>query len=71
MICKGLGLRIKAVRQAKELTQVALAKTAKISPSYLVQIEGSAKNPPIRTPSLSVLERLATALQVTVGELVE
>ena len=71
MICKGLGLRIKAVRQAKGLTQVALAKKARISPIYLVQIEGSTKNPPIRTPSLSVLERLAKALKVTVGELVE
>jgi len=71
MISEGLGMRIKAVRQAKGLTQVALAKKARISPIYLVQIEGSAKNPPIRTPSLSVLERLAKALQVTVGELVE
>ena len=71
MISEGLGLRLKAVRQAKGLTQGAPAKTARISPSYLVQIEGSAKNPPIRTPSLSVLARLAKALKVTVGELVE
>jgi len=71
MISEGLGLRLKAVRQARGLTQVALAETARISPSYLVQIEGSAKNPPIRTPSLSVLARLAKALKVTVGELVE
>jgi transcriptional regulator with XRE-family HTH domain len=71
MIAEGLGLRLKAVRQARGLTQVALAKQARISPSYLVQIVGSAKNPPIRTPSLSVLARLAKALTVSVGELVE
>jgi transcriptional regulator with XRE-family HTH domain len=64
-------MRIKAIRQEKGLTQVALAKRAKISPIYLAQIEGSAKNPPIRTPSFPMLEKLAKALKVTVGELVE
>ncbi len=68
---KRLGMRIKAMRQERGLTQVALAKKAKISPIYLAQIEGSAKNPPIRTPSLPMLERLAKALKVKVGELVE
>jgi len=52
------------------LTSVALAKKAKIGPIYLAQIEGSAKKPPIRMPSLPMLERLAKALQVPVGELV-
>jgi transcriptional regulator with XRE-family HTH domain len=50
---------------------VALAKKAKIGPIYLAQIEGSAKKPPIRTPSLPMLERLTKALHVTVGELVK
>ena len=68
---KRLGMRIKAIRQEKGLTQVALAKKAKISPIYLAQIEGSAKKPPIRTPSLPMLERLTKALHVTVGELVK
>ena len=53
------------------LTSVALAKKAKIGPIYLAQIEGSAKKPPIRTPSLPMLERLTKALHVTVGELVK
>lgn len=37
-------MRIKAIRQEKGLTQVELAKRAKISPIYLAQIEGGAKN---------------------------
>ena len=67
MSSKRLGTRIKAVRQERGLTQIGLAKRAKIRPIYLAQIEGSAKNPPSRTPSLSMLQRLAKALQVTVG----
>jgi transcriptional regulator with XRE-family HTH domain len=68
---KRLGMRIKTIRQEKGLTQVELAKRAKMSPIYLAQIEGSAKNPPIRTPSFAMLEKLAKALKVTVGTLVE
>jgi transcriptional regulator with XRE-family HTH domain len=68
---KRLGMRIKAVRQERGLTQVGLAKKAKINPIYLAQIEGSAKNPPISTPSLPMLQKLAKALKLTVGELVE
>jgi transcriptional regulator with XRE-family HTH domain len=71
MTPKRLGMRIKEVRQAKGLTQAALAKKAGIHPIYLAQIEGSAKNPPIRTPSVPMLERLAKALKVKVGELLE
>ena len=68
---KRLGMRIKALRQEKGYTQEALATKARMSRVYLAQIEGSAKRPPIRTPSLPMLERLAKALKVTVGELVE
>jgi transcriptional regulator with XRE-family HTH domain len=71
MSLKGLGMRIKAMRQERGLTQVGLAKKAKINPIYLAQIEGSAKNSPTRTPSLPMLERLAKALKVKVGELLE
>ena len=68
---KRLGMRIKAMRQERGFTQVALAKKAKIGPIYLAQIEGSAKKPPIRTPSLPMLERLAKALQVKLTDLLE
>jgi transcriptional regulator with XRE-family HTH domain len=68
---KRLGMRIKETRQARGLTQETLAKKAGIHPVYLAQIEGSAKNPPTRTPSLPMLQRLAKALKVKVGELLE
>jgi transcriptional regulator with XRE-family HTH domain len=64
-------MRIKELRNKKGLTQEALAKRARIHPVYLAQIEGSAKNPPTRTPSLPMLEKLAKALKVKVGELLE
>ena len=64
-------MRIKAMRIKKGLTQVALAKKAKMSPIYLAQIEGSAKNPPTRTPSLPMLQRIAKALGVKAGELLD
>lgn len=68
---KGLGMRIKEVRLRQGMTQEALAAKAGIHPVYLAQIEGSAKNPPTRTPSLPMLQKLAKALKVKVGELVE
>ena len=71
MTPKRLGMRIKELRKQKGLTQETLAKKAGIHPIYLAQLEGSAKNPPTRTPSLPVLEKLAKALKVKVGELLE
>ncbi len=64
-------MRIKAVGQERGFPQIAVAKTAKISPSYRVQSEGRAKHPPIRPPRLPRLQRLAKTLKVTVGALVE
>ena len=48
------------------MTQQAIAAKAKIQRVYLAQIEGAT-----RAPSLEMLERLAKALKVPVGELVE
>ena len=62
-------MRLKRLRQAKGWTQRRLADKAEISLVYLAQIEGSAKNPPVRTPSLRTLERLAKSLGLPVGEL--
>jgi len=44
---------------------------AGIHPVYLAQLEGSAKNPPTRMPSLPMLAKLAKALKVKVGKLLE
>ena len=55
------------LRATKQLTQVDLAKHAKIARGYLADIEaGHRKN-----PSLAVLQRLARALGVPVTALLE
>jgi transcriptional regulator with XRE-family HTH domain len=60
-----LGQVVKTLRETKSLTQVALAKRAKVSQGYLAAIERGLK----RNPSLAVLKRLASALGVPVTEL--
>jgi XRE family transcriptional regulator of biofilm formation len=56
---------IRTIREAKGLSQVELAKKAKVARSYVVRLEsGQQKN-----PSLAVLKRLAKALGVRVTEL--
>lgn len=56
---------LRELRASKNLTQVTLAKRAKIARGYLADIEaGHRKN-----PSLPVLKRLAKALGVPLVEL--
>jgi transcriptional regulator with XRE-family HTH domain len=58
---------IRTLREAKGLSQVELAKRAKVARPYVVRLEsGQQKN-----PSLVVLKRLAKALGVSVGRLLE
>lgn len=57
---------MKRIRAEKGLTQRALADKTTIHRVYLAMIEGAS-----RAPSLETLERLAKALKVKVGELVE
>jgi len=62
-----LGRMVKRLREDKGMTQVELAKKAKVTQPYLAQLEaGTRKN-----PSLEILKRLARALGVPVGELLE
>lgn len=62
---KSLGINIKRLRDEKEYTLRALAKSARISPSFLSQVEkGKA------SPSLDTLKRIATELDTTIGNLV-
>jgi transcriptional regulator with XRE-family HTH domain len=58
---------LRAMREAKGLTQVQLAKRAKLTQSYLAEIETGTK----KNPSLALLKRLAKALGVPVTELLE
>ena len=57
---------IKRIRNERGLTQQGLADKAKINRVYLAQLEGQA-----RTPSLAMLGRLAKALKVKAGALLE
>ena len=56
---------LKAKREEKGLTQIGLAKRAKVSQAYVARIEAGSK----KNPSLAVLQRLAKALGVPVTEL--
>ncbi len=59
-----LGLRVRALRQGRGISQEALADEALIHRSYMGDIERGMRN-----PSLENLYAIATALGVTVGEL--
>ena len=56
---------LKTVREERELTQVDLARKAKVGRTYIVKLESGDK----KNPSLAVLQRLAKALGVPVTEL--
>lgn len=66
MSAKRLGIKLKQLRMQRGLTQVAAAKKVRITQAYIALLEKGKQN-----PTLDVLERLATALKVTVAELVE
>jgi transcriptional regulator with XRE-family HTH domain len=58
------GKRLKKLREAREMSQAALATRAKISRGYLIRLEAGRQD-----PTLGMLERLAKALGVPVKEL--
>jgi transcriptional regulator with XRE-family HTH domain len=60
-------MTLKALRTARGLTQVALARKAKMQQTYVAQLETGVE----ANPTLDTLRRLAKALRTTVGELVE
>jgi transcriptional regulator with XRE-family HTH domain len=59
-------MTIKRLRKRRGLTQAALAKAAGVHRVYVAQIEGQTK-----VPSIATLEKLAKALGVKVGRLLE
>lgn len=61
-----LGARIKKLRDENQLSQEELAHRATIHVTYLSGLENGKRN-----PSLSVLDRLANALNVKIGVLFE
>ena len=62
-----LAMKLKRIREARGLTQVALAKKLKVKQPYLARLESGAET----NPKLDVVRRLAKALRCTVAELVE
>ncbi|TKB65675.1 MAG: helix-turn-helix transcriptional regulator [Nitrospira sp.] len=59
-------MKIKAIREEQGLSLRALAAKAKMGYPYLCNVENGKAD-----PSLSTLRRLAKALRVTVGELID
>ena len=60
------GINVARVRKEVGLSQEALADAAKVARSYMSDIERGARNPTLR-----VVERLANALGVSPGSLLE
>jgi transcriptional regulator with XRE-family HTH domain len=61
-----LGMRIKTLRKALEITQQQLADKTDVSRIYIQALESNR-----RLPSMKVLNRLASALEVDVTDLVQ
>jgi putative transcriptional regulator len=61
-----LGMRLRRIRKAKGLTQDALAKKARITRIYVINLEAGKYD-----PTVGVAKRLARALGVPVAELLE
>jgi len=63
---KRVTMKIKRLRIDQAMSQAALAQKAGISREYITRLEGGHHD-----PSLSTLIKLAKALKVKVGELLE
>jgi transcriptional regulator with XRE-family HTH domain len=61
-----MAIRIKSLRERRGMTQAQLAEKAGVSRTYLARLETARQD-----PTLSTLEKLAKALGVKVGRLVE
>jgi len=58
---------LRRLRDERGLTMAELAKKAHVTDAYIAQLETGVK----KNPSLEILKRLARALGVPVGELLE
>ena len=63
---KQLGKQLRRLRTARGTSQERLAKQARITREYLNKLEGGRYD-----PTISVVQRLAKALKVTVEDLLE
>ncbi len=62
-----LKVRLRTLRRERRMTQEELAKKTRVTKFYVSQLETGLRD----NPSLPVLRRLAKALGVSVGELLE
>jgi len=60
-------VRVRTLRRERRMTQEELAKKARVTKYYISQLETGLRD----NPSLPVLRRLAKALGVSAGELLE
>lgn len=65
-LCRRFGSNVKAARKSAGLSQEALADLAEVARSYMSDVERGARN-----PTLQVVERIANALRVTPGHLLD
>lgn len=63
---KRMAMRLKGLRKERGMTQVQLATKAGIARTYLARLETARQE-----PTLGVIEKLAKALKVKPGELLE
>ena len=61
-----LAANLRRLRQAKGLSQEAFADEAGIHRTYVSDLERSARN-----PTITVVDRIATALDVSIGKLLD
>ena len=67
MASKRFGMVLKRLREARGLTQQALADKAKVTDAYIAMLETGVRT----NPTIDTLKRLAKALKVPVTELLE
>jgi len=65
-VCQKLGLRVQQLRQAKGWSQDEFAHRANLHRTYVSGVERG-----IRNPTITVLEKLAAGLEITLSELVD
>ncbi|NPV72890.1 MAG: helix-turn-helix transcriptional regulator [Pelotomaculum sp.] len=58
-------MRLKEIREAKGLTQIELARRANLTQPFISELENGVKS----NPSYQALQKLATALGISVSEL--
>ena len=63
---KTIGMKIRAWRQKRELTQEGLARKADIAYTTLVKIEGDA----IQNPTLDTITKIASGLEISLDDLI-